>query len=228
MCLNNQNERILKVYDDIKNILEQKGLNVDIPTYATNPRKLGNIGLRCSSEVITNEYYDDEGWIALRPNSECIDIIPPSYELNRYSIPNGCYNKELIQLLNDVVYDYFKDNKEYLLNNDETYISNMNELLNKLELVLCEIKKHKGIELLTTHYHKNYIELKLAKRFSSYSKIIYGEDFSILLTKSKRITKKRKVNYIIEVPDNTEYIYIIKNKRKFDSRKNNSDIAKAV
>lgn len=207
-------ERIEKVYNDLSNILKENNIFVDNPMHATNPKKIGNVGMRCSTVVDKNNT-DLEAWISIRPNFDCIDIIPPMYKFEtREYFWNGSYNKKLCKIINDVVHDYVKNNMNYLFNDNEVYCNNMKEMLSKYNNVLDKISKYKNIELLRTEFYKNYIELRIVEKSILNGNIFY-DDFSIIISKSKRIAKKRTVNHTIETPSNIEDIYIIRKKHNF-------------
>lgn len=204
-------ERIEKVYNDLSNILKENNIFIDNPIHATNPKKIGNVGMRCSTVVDKNNT-DLEAWISIRPNFDCIDIIPPMYKFEaREYFWNGSYNKKLCKIINDVVHDYVKNNMNYLFNDNEVYCNNMKEMLSKYNNVLDKISKYKNIELLRTEFYKNYIELRIVEKSILNGDVVY-DDFSIIISKSKRIAKKRTVNYTIETPSNIEDIYIIRKK----------------
>lgn len=206
-------KRAQLVYKELREILERMDITVDEPKYATNPRKLGNMGIKCTSSED-----EDEAWIAIKRNCNMLELVPPLYkfkERNYYT--NESTNKDLCDLLNRVVREYVVDNKEILLNNDLELISDMEDLISQYNIIYRESCRFYNIKILRTSFYKNYIELEVLCRNknSLTDESDWNIDFCvpILITKSELVADRRKENWVANYFSNREDIIMLIHKR---------------
>lgn len=206
-------KRALLVYKELKEILERMDIIVDEPKYATNPRKLGNIGVKCK----TSEH-EDEAWFIIKRNHNILELVPPLYkfkERNYYT--NESTNKDLCDLLNRVIREYVIDNKGILLDNDLELISNMEDLISQYNIIYKESCRFDNIKILRSSFYKNYIELEVLcrNRNSLTDESDWNIDFCvpIIITKSESIANKREGSWAVNNFSNKEDIFILINKK---------------
>lgn len=206
-------KKSLKVYNDLKEILEKMDVSVGEATFATNSKKIGNIGIRC-----TANNKEDDAWITIKKSYDTLQIVPPLYkykDLNFYT--NESTNKELCDLLNRIAREYVIDNKKFLLNNNTNLIFDMDDLLKQYNLLFKESLKFDNISILRNSFYKDYIEIGFLCR--NKNNVIKNESWDsefyipIILTKNKNICKRKRTNWSINSFFNREDIYILINKK---------------
>ena len=206
-------ERALLVYSGLKEILERMDITVDKPKLATNQRKLGNIGIRC-----TTSSSEDEAWIIIRRNYDILEIVPPLYKFKeKMYYTNDSDNEDLCGILNRVVREYVTDNKKLLLNDNYELMIDMGDLLRQYNIISRECCKFDNIKILRGSFYKNYIELEILCRNknSLNNESDWGVDFCvpIIITKSETVVDRRSEYWASNNFTNNEDIYILINKK---------------
>lgn len=206
-------KRGLLVYKQLREILERMDIIVDEPTFATNPRKLGNIGVRCK-----NSENEDEAWFIIRRNYEILELIPPLYKFKeRNHFTNESINSDLCDLINRVIREYVVDNKEILLNDDFELISDMEDLMKQYNIIYKESCKFDNIKILRNSFCKNHIEIEILCRNKN---SLFNENDSdidfcvpIVITKNELIAERRKTNWVSNNFSNNEDMILLVHKK---------------
>lgn len=206
-------ERSLLVYNELRGILERMDIEVDEPKHATNPKKLGNIGMRCKSS--DNE---DEAWIVIKTNYDTLEIVPPLYKFKeRNFYTNESSNKDLCDLLNRIAREYVIDSKDILLNNNPELMYDMDDLLKQYNIIYRESCRFDNIKILRNSFYKNYIELEILCRNknSLRDESDWNIDFCVpvIITKNKSVVERRKENWVSNNFTNREDIFMLINKK---------------
>lgn len=209
-------ERGLKVYNDLREILERMDVKVDDPVFATNPKKLGNIGIRC----MTDENLE-EAWVVIKRNHDIIELVPPLFKCReRRHFTNESTNKDLCDLLNRVIFEYVIDNTDILLKSDNL-INDMDDLIQQYQLIHMETYKYNNIEIARASFHKDFIAIDVRCRTTN--SLLDEDDWNIdffvpmVITKNEAVAKRRAVGWAVNNFSNREDIYLLINKKTLKS-----------
>lgn len=206
-------ERALQVYKELKESFQRMDIIVDEPVFASNPRKKGNIGIRCTTiDGI------DEAWVVIRRSGDVLELVPPLFNArDRSHFTNLSSDKNLCDLLNRIVHEYVLDNKDMLFNNNFDLIYDMEDLLKQLHLISKDLYKFNNIEIARSSFHRDYIslEVRCRNKNSLLDEDPWNIDFYVpmVITKNPAVAERRSSGWASNTFTNRDDIYILINKK---------------
>lgn len=205
--------RGLKIFEELKKQLERMDVIVEGPIFATNPRKKGNMGMKCMLSGGS-----DEGWLVIRRNFDVWEIVPPLFkDKERKHYTNKSEDRDLCIILNRLAHEYVIDNKEVLLNYNNELTYNMDDLLQQLQLISRNAFKFNNIEILRSSFHKDFIEIdvRCRNKNSLLDEDEWNIDFlvPIIITKNEKIHERKKRGWVCNMFSNDEDMYMLIDKK---------------